>query len=198
MPPQMRRAGFSPRAVAQEEHRAARLCGPQAEAPAGLEVEELLVPRDIGDDGRHRLAGNGLLGGPEQFHHGGRTHEDQGRRIEPEAEQPRSIGQAELLRLVGQLQIDDRHALARQEPPRLPQGKAKARAHIAAIVGKHFLQQAAGQFGELPILGFHPLPGLGQGRLALDIGNGVPQRGEALLVIGRGHRAIPCEQNRNI
>lgn len=36
----------------------------------------------------------------------------------------------------------------------------------------------------------HSLPGFGQRRLALDIGNGVPQRGKALLAVLGLHDAM--------
>lgn len=85
MPAQMRGARLPRRAIAQQEDRAARLGGAEAEATAGLEVEQFLMTGNVSNDGRHGLAANGLFGGPEQFCHGRRPHQDDRGRIEPHA-----------------------------------------------------------------------------------------------------------------
>lgn len=63
-PAQMRRTGFAARAVSEEEDRTAGTGRPQAEPSASGEIEDLLVPGDIGHHGCHRLAGQRLFGRP--------------------------------------------------------------------------------------------------------------------------------------
>lgn len=93
------------------------------------------------------------------------------------------------MRLVGQLQIDDGDPLACQEAPGLTQSEAERRADIAAIIGENLLQQATGQDWKSVAFGANPRPRLGQGGLALDIGNDIPQRGKALLLVRGVHGA---------
>jgi hypothetical protein len=67
------------------------------------------------------------------------------------------------------------------------------------LVRINLLHQPCRQFRESIILRLDPLPGFGEGGFALDVGNDVPQRGEALLMILGLHGATGgCEQNRNI
>lgn len=156
------------------------------------------MPGDIGQDGRHRLAGQRLFGGPEQLDHVGGAHQHQGIGVKAEAEQARPIGQAHFLAVLDQLQIDDGRALTGQQAPGLGQGKTQHRPGMAALIGEHFLQQATGGQRKTGcrIVGHDPR--FGQSRLALDIGNSVPERGKALLVVWRAHwRGLICEQNRN-
>ena len=155
----------------------------------------------IGHHGGNGPAGNGLLGGPEQFGHIGRTHQNEGGRIEPKGQQARAIGNTQFLGFAGQLQVDDGEPLLSEQATGLTQRKAQCRPGIATFVGEHFLQQSAGQHRKpagMVLLDHSPC--LGQRRLALDVGNAVPQRGKALLAIGRAHWGRPSfgEQNRNI
>ena len=142
---------------------------------------------NIGYHGRHRLAGNSLFGGPKQLSHIGGTHQDHRIRVKAEMSKAWSIGHAQFLRLVSQLQINHRNTTCRQQAAHLRHSETKACTGIATIIGKDLLQQAAGKFGEAPVLSLDPLPSFSQRWFALDIGNGIPQRGDALLAIGRGH-----------
>lgn len=88
---------------------------------------------------------------------------------------------------IGQLYIIDRRAPRREQVFRLRQGKGEARAAIPRAIGIDFLHEACRQSGKNT--GFTPrtIGRLRQCRLALDIGNGVPQRGEALLAFRGVH-----------
>jgi hypothetical protein len=183
MPPQLRGTGLPSRAVAQKEHGTARISGPEAQAPAGGEIQKLGMAAHIAHDRSDGTAGNGFFGDPEQFGHAGGPDQNQGLRVEPKAQKPRSIRQAELLRLIGQLHVNDGNPLQGQKIARLGQGKAQTCPCIAAPIGEHFLQQSTRQKGKLSALSLHPLAGLRQSRFALDIGNSIPQRGKALLAI---------------
>ncbi len=156
------------------------------------------MPGDIGQHGRHRLAGQRLFGRPQQLDHGGGPHQHQRIGVKAEAEQARPIGQAHFLAVLDQLQIDDGRALAGQQAPGLGQGKAQHGPGMAALIGEHFLQQAARRQRKTGCRIAGHYPRFGQSRLALDIGNSVPQRGKALLVVWRAHwRSLMSEQNRN-
>lgn len=192
-------AGLPPGAVAQQEYRSARIGCPQAQPAGGGEVEQPGMAADIGNHGGHGPASQGLFGGPEQFAHGGRTHQDQGVGGDAMGEQARAIGHAQPLGFARQLQVDDGGALRPDEALGLAEGKAKQRPGIAMLVGEDFLQQTARQHRKGTCLFLHALPGLRQGRFPFDIGNGIAQRGKALLAIGQGHRSgSVSEQNRNI
>lgn|GEM_PF-6956222 len=110
VPAQMGGTGLPLGAIAQKEHRAARLGGTQAQPATGREVERLVRPADIGNHGCHGPAGKGFLGRPEQFAHIGRPDQHQRGRVEPEAHEPRTIGQTQILRFPRQLQIKHGHA----------------------------------------------------------------------------------------
>ncbi len=187
MPAQMGGAGFPPGAVAQQEHRAACLGGPEAQAPACSEIEQFGEASHIGHHGGHRPAGDGLLGCPEQLVHVGNPHQHQRIGVETEADEARTVRHAQLLGLVSQLQIDDGQALRAEQSLGLSQGEAQGGPSIASLVGEDLLQQSSRKHGERTAAILDPLPHLPQGRLALDVGNGVPQRGEALLAIGGAH-----------
>jgi hypothetical protein len=155
---------------------------------------------DIGNNRCHCPAGQGFLGCPEQLGDIGRSHEDQGIGVKTEAYQPRPIGHAEPLRLSHQLEINNGGPLPCQERTGLIQRKTQGGTTLALLVGEHFLQQSATENGKASILRFHPLAGFGEGGLALDLGNTVPQRGKALLLIWRSHgsgSAVLLEQNGN-
>lgn len=176
--------GFPAGAIAQEKERGAALGSAQAEAPAGGEIEGLGDPADIGNDAGDGLAGKGFLGDPEQVLHIGSAHEDKLGRIQAKREQARSIGQAKELGVVGQLEIEQCHAPGIEQGPGLTEGKAEAGAAIAHGIGKNLLEKATGQARKAPIHGRKRAgAGFRQRRFSLDIGNGFPQRGEALLVI---------------
>jgi len=113
--------------------------------------------------------------------------------------QARRVGQAEEPAIGGQLQVEDRLAPPAQQLPGLAQGEGQARPAIAHGVGIDLLHQPAGQAGK----GAVPLQRgagaeLGQSGLALDLGNDVAQRGEALPMALGLHGATGHEQNRNI
>ncbi len=88
------------------------------------------------------------------------------------------------------MQIKDGRTQYGDEAAGLSQRKAEAGAAIASLVSKNLLHETTGQGGKEAILGRgHRRARLQQSRLALDIGNGVPQRGQALLVAGGLHGA---------
>lgn len=184
----MRRACFAPRAIAQEEDRTARFGRPEAQPPAGREIQQPGRTADIGDHRRHGAAGDRFLGSPEQLGHIGRAHQDQRLGSQPEAHQPWPIGQTQLLGFSGQLQIDDGQPLLAEQAPGLSQRKTQDRSGIAALVGEHFLQEPPGQHRKPLRIVLHHCPRFGQRRLALDIGNSVAQRGKALLPVRQAHR----------
>jgi hypothetical protein len=147
------------------------------------------MPADIGHHSRHGAAGNRFLDRPEQFGHIGRPHQDERLGIKAEAHEARTVGHSQFLGFIGQLQVNDGKPLLGDEASCLGQGKAQNRAGIAAFSSEHLLQQPSGQHRKpLRILLDHR-PRLGQSRLALDIGNAVPQRSDALLAIGGAHRS---------
>ncbi|KKC31680.1 hypothetical protein WH91_18430 [Devosia psychrophila] len=187
MPAQLRRTALTLRAVAQQEHRTSGTGRAHAEPPAGSKIEQFLVTGNIGHHPRYRPAGNRLLGGPQQLTHIGWTHQDHRVRVKPEMGKTRPIGHAQFLRLVRQLQINDGNSAGRQQAAHLGQSKPEACSGVAAVIRKYFLQQTAGKFRKTPVLDLNSLPSLGQRWFALNIGNGIPQRGDALLAIGRGH-----------
>ncbi len=92
---------------------------------------------------------------------------------------------------VGQLQIDQGRPLRADQALGLRQGKAQHCTAIARFVGKHFLQEPIAELGKGACSALDLNPRLGQGRLALDIGNTIPQRGKALLAVGRRHDNLP-------
>ena len=189
-PAQMRRAGLSSSAVAQKQKRGPRTGRPHTQAAAGGEVEDFGVVGDIGDDGGDGLAGQGLLGGPEQFHHSGGAHQDQGSGIKAETGKARPIGQAHFLGMFAQLQIDDGEAFFAEQASGLGQGKAERGAAIAPLIGENLLQQSTGQARKpFARLGCQHGAPIGQHRFALDIGNSVAQRGKALLSIRQAQGA---------
>lgn len=97
------------------------------------------------------------------------------------------IGQAEVLCLVGQLHIVDRRTPRREQVFRLRQGKGEARAAVSCTIGIDFLNEACRQCGKGAGLTLRTVGRFRQCRLTLDIGNGVPQRGKALLAVGGLH-----------
>ena len=108
--------------------------------------------------------------------------------IETEGFQSWSIGQAERLSVLFKLEVEHRHPLGGEQGSCLPERKAKAGPAIAQSIGKNLLQQSSRQMRKTAIAGVEgPIRRFRQSRLPLDIGNGVPQRGKALLVIGGLH-----------
>jgi len=92
------------------------------------------------------------------------------------------------LSVLFQLQVQHGHALGGQQCFRLSQRKAETGAAIAQGIGKNLLHQSTRETRKTAIDGIErPVGRLRQGRLAIDIGNGVPQRGKALLVVGGWH-----------
>lgn len=82
------------------------------------------------------------------------------------------------------MQIEHCHTLGRQQRFGLTKGKTETGPAIAYGIGEDLLQKSSGQARKIAVPGIKGLcPHLRQCRLALDIGNGVPQRGEALLAI---------------
>lgn len=190
MPAQMGGTGLPASAIAQEKERSASFYGAQAQSSAGGEIERLGIASDIGDDAGNSPAGERFFGHPEQVLHirGPYQHELSG--VKTERDKPRTIGNAEKLPVSGQLQVEHGHAPGRQQRSCLSQGKAEAGAAIAHGVGKNLLQQPTRQKGKPAFLCVkRPGSHLRQSRLALDIGNGFPQRGKALLAIGGLHGA---------
>jgi hypothetical protein len=154
----------------------------QTEAPADREIQQIRGSADIGGNTGNSLAGQGLLGHPEQVAHIGGPHDHQIRRIEAKMRETGTIGQAKKLRIRIQLQVEDGHALRRQQPPRLPQGKSQACSTIADSIGIDILHQPAGRHRKIPLgIVKRARPHFGQRRLAFDIGNDIPQRRKALL-----------------
>ena len=188
MPAQMRCARLASGAIAQKKQGSATFGRAQAEAAAGGEIECIGHRANIGNDARNRPAGQRFLGDPEQLAHLLCPHDDQARRIEAGGQKARPIGQAEKLSVPLQLQIEYGHAPGRQQGLRLSQGEAEAGAAIAHRIGKDLLDEPACEarkpgFSAPGCLHAH----FGQGRLALDIGNDIAQRGKALLAIGDLH-----------
>jgi len=146
-----------------------------------------MVGGDIGHHGGNGLAGEGLFGRPEQFAYAGGPDQHQRFGRKTKTDEARPIGQAHFLGVMEQLEVDNRRSTLAKEVPRLPQGKAEHRAGMAAFVGPHFLEQAGRRQGKALSIAAHHWARLGQSRLALDIGNSVPQRREALLASGRVH-----------
>lgn len=196
----MRRAGLPFGAIAQEKKGCAAFNRAQAQPPADGEVESLGCPTDVRHDAGDRPAGQRFFGHPEQVLHIGGAYEDQLGRVEAEAGQPRSIRQAEELRILIQLQIEHGQAPWGQQGLGLAQRKGQTRPAIADSIGKNLLQQATGQARKALPIGsertrLHP----GQRRFALNIGNDIPQRGKALLAALSLHGANGLyEQNKNI
>ncbi len=173
--------------------------GAQAEAAAGGEIEKLRLAPDIGDGSGHGPAGSDLLGRPQELGYVDSPHHDQLRRIEPGPGEARPIGQAQLLGIIAQLQIENRRAPGGYESFGLGQGKAEAGTGIPQIVGKNLLHQPAAQRRKASIpTRIRATHRLRQSRLALDIGNDIPQRRKALVVKLGLHNDRSCEQSRNI
>lgn len=190
-PSQMCCAGFAAQAISQKKNRTSGTGGTHAKPTAGGEIENFMMPGNIGNYGRHRFACDRFFCRPEQLAHGSGPHQDQCFRIKTEAEHTRAIRQTHLLGILDELQIDDSRALLVQQAACLGQGKTEHRTSMTALVGEYLLQQAcSGQWKAFDIV-LHPDPlaCFCQCGFALDIGNGFPQRGQALLVIGRRHRA---------
>ncbi len=189
----MRCTGRSVRAIAQQEQRCAAFRRTQTETSAGGEIEQLGRSANIGDNAGNRPASQRLLGHPEQILHVTGPHDDKLGRIQPKTRQPRPIGQAEELSIGGKLEIEHRQPLRGEQGTDLPQCKPQARPAIAHRIGAHILQQTTRQARKtIRRLVKGTCPHLGQRRLALDIGNGVPQRGKALLAILGLHDAMSC------
>lgn len=185
--------------VAQQEQRHLAAAGAQAEPAAGGEIEQFRLAPHIGDQRGDGAATDHLLGRPQQFRHVGSAHDHQPGRIEPEPGQARPIGQAQPLRILAQLQVENRRSAGADKLFRLRQRKAEAGAAIAYFIGKHFLYQPAWQrWKDLSRPHIGPAHRLQQGRPALDIGNDIPQRGKALLLTGGLHDPKLPEQNKNI
>ncbi len=181
-------AGLAVRPVAQQEQGRPALHRPQAQPAAGSEIERLGRPADIGNNAGNGPAGQGFLGHPEQVAHIERAHDHQKRGIETKGRQPRAIGQAEELCICFKLQVEDGHPPGVEQHACLPQSKAETGAPVADTIGKDLLQQPARQPREASLgsrKGSRPC--LGQGWLALDIGNDIAQRGKALLTTGGLH-----------
>jgi hypothetical protein len=82
------------------------------------------------------------------------------------------------------VKIKDRRSFGAEQALGLRQGKAQTTAAIPDIVGENLLHQAARQERKLCLVtSIGPSRHLKQGRLALDIGNDIPQRDKALLLI---------------
>jgi hypothetical protein len=190
MPAQMPGAAGAPLPVAQQEQRHLAAAAAQAEPPAGGEIEQFGIAPHIGDHGGDGAAADHLLGRPQQFPHIGGAHEHQPGRIEPEPGETRPIGQAQLLRVLAQLQVENRRPARGHQALRLRQGKAQAGAAIADFIGEDFLHQPARQLRKgLASRHVGPARRLQQSRLALDIGNDIAQRGKTLSAIGGLHDA---------
>ena len=172
-------------AVAEKEERGAAFGGSHAQAPAGGEIEGFGVPANIGDDAGNRPAGEGFFGNPKKIAHIGGADDDQLVGIKTEGQQPWAIGEAKKLRVADKLEINHREALGGEKASGLPQGKAETGPAIAHGIGEDLLREPAGKGRKLSIVGAKSaLAHLRQSRFALDIGNGVAQRGKALLAIG--------------
>lgn len=183
MPAQMRRAGFTRLPVAQKKQRGASLGGPQSQPPAGGKIERLRHRPNLGDNACNRTGGQRLLARPEQLGHVAWSHDDQTRRIQPETEKTRAIGQPEKPAILGQLQIEQGRALGSQQPPALPQREGKAGPAIARRICEHLLHEPATKGRKRAVSAERDLLScLGEDRLPLDIGNDIPQRGKALLL----------------
>lgn len=192
VPAQLGGAGLAPEAVAQQEDGGAARGGPEAEAAAGGEIERFGLAGHFGDDGGDGAAGEGFLGGPEQFDHVGGPDQNQGLGIEAEAVKTGPIGQAQFLGLGGQLQVDNAGAGSVAEGAGLGQGEAKGKAGIAPFVGEHLLHQAG--WGGERIGRRRAVSGRGQNGAPLDIGDAGAQ-GIQLLAMseishGRGPRVL--------
>jgi len=184
VPSQMCGAGLPLGSVSKDKQRRTSLYGAKAQAPAGGKIERLGIASDIGDNAGHRPAGQGFLCDPKQFPHFGNAYDQELSWIEAEREKTRPIGQAKKLPITGKLQVENRDTPGVQERSCLPKGKAEAGTPIAHGIGENLLQQASGQLGKVPVLfAKRARAGFRQGRLALDIGNSIPQRGKALLAI---------------
>lgn len=83
--------------------------------------------------------------------------------------------------LIGQLHVVDRRAPRREQGFGLGQRKGEARAAVPGPVGIDFLHETCRQGGKNAGCTPRTIGRFRQCRLALDIGNGVPQRGKALL-----------------
>lgn len=82
------------------------------------------------------------------------------------------------------MKIKDCRSFGAKQTFGLRQGKAKTTATIPDIVGKNLLHQAARQERKLCCVAlFGASRRLKQGWLTLDIGNDIPQRHKALLLI---------------
>lgn len=142
---------------------------------------------DIGHDGGNGLAGQRLFGSPQQLRHIGGPHQHQRIGVKAETDQPRPIRQAHFLAILAQLQIDHGRAALGDKAARLPQGKTQHGASVATFIGEDFLAEPTGQNGKAGALGHGPGEALRQSRLLFDIGNGIAQRGNALLTVGGAH-----------
>lgn len=196
----MRRAGLPLSAIAQQKQRRAGFGGPQAEAAARGEVERGGRSPDIGHDAGHGGRGQGFLGRPEEVVHCGRPDDDERLRVEPGAWQGWPIGQAEKLRVSGQLQVKDRRPPWRQQVPALAEGEGKACPAMMEDVGKHLLHRTGAGYRQGVVVPARArfLWRLHQDGFAFDTGDDVTQRGEALLWILGLHGVRLSEQNRNI
>ena len=170
--------------IAKQEKRGSRLYSPEAKAAAGSEIKRFGITPQISDDAGDGPTGEGFFGDPEEIAHIGGADDHHFRRVEAKRQQSRSIRKAEELSIRSKLQIENCYPLWCQQRFGLAQGKAEAGAAISYGIREDLLQQATGQGWKSTILGFKgAFLRLRQCRLALDIGNGVPQRGEALLAI---------------
>lgn len=199
MPAQMPGAAGAAMAVAQHKKRHIAVGSAQAQPAAGGEIEKFGLSPHIRNHRSDRPAGHHFLGRPQEFGHIRRAHDHNLGRIHSRPGEPGPIGHAELLGILGHLQVKDRRPARRDQAPSLRKCKPEAGAAIAQIVGKHLLHQPARKHGKtIRLPDIRPPYGLQQGRLALDIGNDIPQRGKA-LILGLGlHDDRSSEQNRNI
>lgn len=77
MPAQVRGAGLSLFAIAQQEEGCAAFNCPEAKSPAGGKIEGFGFPPDIGNDSRNGAAGQGFLSHPKEVAHAFRPDDDE-------------------------------------------------------------------------------------------------------------------------
>ena len=99
---------------------------------------------EIGQHGRHGAAADGFFHGPEQLGDRLDPAQHDGIGIEAKTVEAGGVGEAELLAVARQLQIEQRRPVAGKQGPRQPEPEAERGAGEALVSGEDLMQQAMG------------------------------------------------------
>jgi len=131
---------------------------------------------DVGNNRRHRLAGNRFFHRPQELDDRLRPDEDNLLGRKPELFEPQAIRQSRFERIGLQLQVEDCRPDRVDQGFGLGEGKPQRRPRADQAVGKNFMQAAAGR-REKTARNRH-IPAVLEGGIGLDRGDLLPQRFE--------------------